>query len=270
MKDIYYEFEDFSSYVLNIKAFKERFVLIDIVKSCSNRAAFIVNDIKNNSVCFLKAKTIGKNSKNEIDVYTTLMKNKHGNIVEVYDIILVDKLYFIVKQYIHGDNLAEHKSKNKTLIMEDMISQLSNGINHIHKLNIIHGDIKLENVMVSNNNIKIVDFDLARIMVDNYIMAEHTYGTKNYIAPESFDLNMYSKKTDLWSLGILLYKYITNKFPYVIQPDRMQHFYVKNYFKKLDLTELDKYSSIYDSHVINTIKKLLEFDDTKRIIINNN
>jgi serine/threonine protein kinase len=278
--EINYEYDDFSIYVLADNDFNKRFIVIQNIKNEMGKAAYIVNDIKLDKICFLKVKIRNAITNYEMEVYDKLKSLSHENIETIYDIVVTPKFYFIVIEYINGVNLLEYKTKsvsdqcniiinNKKLIT--IINQILDGMKYLHKMRIIHGDVKLENIMICNDNVKIIDFDLARILKnqDEYILADHIYGTENYIAPESFDLKVYSKKTDLWALGIVLYKLITNKFPYIDKPDKICHFYIKNNFKKLDFEELNKYKSIYSINIIDDIKKLLEFKDEKRLSISN-
>jgi calcium-dependent protein kinase len=265
MSEINYEYEDFSSFILGNKMFRNRFNLISIVKNGNTKASFIVSDNTDDKIYFLKAKLYDKLTSYELEVYQLLKNNQHSNIVKIYDVLVEDKFYLVLKEYINGVNLAEYKCGKTASSLSNIINQISSGLNHIHSLDIIHGDIKLENIMIYNTKIKIVDFDLARIAKTKYIFSEYIYGTENYIAPESFDMNVYSKNADLWAFGILLYKLVTGKFPYKYKLDRMHHFYIKNNFKDLNIDELYKYKNVYGIENINLIKGLLEFDDCKRM-----
>ena len=251
---------DFSTNFLNDSLFKTKFKILTIIKTEKNRASLIVSD-NDIGICFLK---ILNEKVFDINVYNMLLKNPHINIITIYDIIKKDNLYYVVEEYIPGKNLAECTNKMLMSNINTIVDQLISGIKHLHNLDIIHGDMKLENVMYYDSRIKIVDFDFSKISNSEYIVVNSTYGTENYIAPESFDLGMYSKKTDLWSLGVLLYKMITNKFPYVDKPNKLKHFYIKNNFKHLDLCELDKYKNTCGIKIINAVKRLLQFNDSKR------
>lgn len=264
--NINYEYNEFCSLLSSDNFFKNRFSIYKIIKENNNKITMIVYCSILQKLCFLKVK-IFNNSPNkciDFDVYELLKKNNHDNIEIVYDIIVNKNFIYILTEYISGTNLAQlHNILNKE-ILKKIINQTYEGLNYIHKLNIIHGDIKLENIMFTNNQqIKIIDFDLSRIC-NNYISSKILFGSENYIAPESFDLHIYSKKSDVWSFGISLYKLILNKFPYKYKLNKSCHLRTRNNFKCLNLQELDILVNIYGTDIINIIKKMLNFVDDNR------
>lgn len=254
--------------------FNKRFEILNIVKKTYKKVAIAVYDKIRQDKCFLKAQRYNDlNSYQQCtDVYELLQKNTHENIVRVYDII-VDKcndLYIIVSQFIEGLDLCEYfnKSDNK-LELWDLLTIMYNllhGLSFIHELGIIHGDIKMENIMWNNGTIKITDFDLAITEQQSICVntCKRVYGTENYMAPESFDLCTHSIKSDIWSAGVLLYKLVTSKFPYKHAPNQFVHLYIRNNFKNLDFDTLDSYKNMYDEDTIYFIKYMLEFNELVR------
>ena len=87
------------------------------------------------------------------------------------------------------------------------------GINKIHQRNLIHGDIKIENVMVQKDtSVKIIDFEFSQLLSNDNI--PNKFGSRSYLSPEKMDGNIISKKSDIWALGILYYKLINYEEPY--------------------------------------------------------
>lgn len=259
---ISYEFNNFYNIVTNHYYFKNRFIIFKLIKEEINKICAIIYCNKLQKLCFIKVKSICNINNFNLNVYNTLKNNNHVNIECVLDIHIEDNIVFILSEYIEGKNLSQLENPDKELLRK-IINQTYEGLNFIHKLNIIHGDIKLENIMLTEENIKIIDFDLSKIC-NNYISSKTLFGSENYISPESFDLNIYSKKSDIWSFGISLYKLIAGKFPYIFKPNKFHHMYFRNNFKMLDFKELDKLSDIYDYDLINYIKKMLNFVDDNR------
>jgi serine/threonine protein kinase len=120
--------------------------------------------------------------------------------------------------------------------------------------------------MYSDKKVILVDFDLAKLISPSKtsIYCKTLCGTEYFMAPESFDLKIYSKKSDIWSLGICFYKLITGKFPYLCEYDQTYNFYVRNCFQELNVELLDEHAKTYDDDIILIIKNMLQFIDDKR------
>mgnify|MGYP001054515193 FL=1 len=267
MKNIYlnYEFNDISSVIINDDFFKNRFILHKIIKENNNKVSMIIYYTKMDKICFLKVKNANNFS---TEVYEILKNNDHPNIEKVFDVIKNNNFIYILTEYIPGVNLDEYRQNNKNKIdkkfVKKTINQTFEALNFIHKLNIIHCDIKLDNIIITNDeNIKIIDFDLAA-KCNTYICSKCRFGSENYIAPESYDIHIYSKRSDIWSFGILLYKLLLDKFPYKSKLSKSCHFYVRNNPKLLNLDELDTLNESYGHDIVLFIKKMLNFIDEYR------
>lgn len=260
-----YEYDDFSSLCMSDKYFKFRFRALKMIKESDHKVSMIVYCNVLCKICFLKIILKPSNSL-AFDVYNVLKNKKHKNIEEVYDIIKTDKFVYIITEFIDGKNLLSIQSPSKRII--NLINdQICDGLEFLHNNCIVHGDIKLENVILTQDDvIKIVDFDLSRICQD-YITLKTAIGSDNYMAPECFDLSIYSKKSDIWSFGILMYKLLVGKFPYILKPNKLCHLYSHNNFKNLDFDELDKLKDIHGDVVIKFVKNMLEFVDDKRNLV---
>lgn len=261
--------------------FKNNFGIFDIIKESPDKIYGISRYNKLNRKCFLKIKSLHSPDEDceYITVYTLLKNNKNKLVEEIHDVVIDDQLVFIITEFIEGINLLEYMKicrdiKKNTMrnIIEDMIKCTT----FIHNLNIIHGDIKLENIMVTNDisnriQLRFIDFDLSKLCVnEKYILSDSLTGTANYFAPETYDLCIYSKMTDIWSIGVTLYKLITHEFPYKYKLNRLYHMRIANNFKFLNYDKLKSYENKYGVSTINTIIDMLQFKDIDRKMEFNN
>ncbi len=141
-------------------------------------------------------------------------KLNHPNIVTIFDVGEYNKIPFIVMELIHGNSLHEQPPEN----IEDTITitrQLCAALEHAHKQDIIHRDIKPENVLItSDNQIKLMDFGLARTNASNLTEEGALLGTIYYISPEQIQGIEVDGRTDLYALGVMLYQFATGKLPF--------------------------------------------------------
>lgn len=170
-----------------------------------------------------KEKNKQKYVDNEINIINILRKNPHYNIVNFYDIIKKDDTVYIIMEYCDSHDLI-HYTGNP--IMEQYVQfyfcQLANGLKHLNKLNIYHRDIKPRNLLLTENKkiLKIADFGLAKINEDvNYQTQSNSLfdticGSPMHMAPEIRKDRLYGFKTDLWSIGIILYELLYGFHPF--------------------------------------------------------
>ena len=147
--------------------------------------------------------------KKEVSV---LKKTNHNNIVKLYDFYETSSEIYIIMEYIKGGTLKTYMKKNKENLNENttkkIIFYLLNAINYLHKLKIIHSDIKPENIMFENeediSTLKLIDFGLS-----SFNNKENEYcGTFLYMAPEILFNNkkLLTNEIDIWSVGIIMYQ----------------------------------------------------------------
>jgi len=152
-----------------------------------------------------------------------------------------------------------------------IFEQIANGVKYLHSFNIVHCDLKLENIVISDdklNMIKIIDFDLSFVAKhEEGKLFENSFGTMKYIAPESYDLCIYSKKSDIWQLGIVLFVMLTGKFPFdydILPVNLHSNLYRRNDFKHINL---DIIKENYDAGTFELIGSMLAFNDQCRASI---
>jgi serine/threonine protein kinase len=266
--EIIYDFNNFFDLIKNDLVFKSRFELINIIKKTNTKIIMYVFDKVLDMNCIIKVISNSTSTGFDYKVYSILKDRCYSSIEKIYEIIKTDTLCYIICEYINGTTLDEIYKETKPTKLEllNIGKQLCATIDHLHKYNIIHRDIKLANIMMDKDRYKLylIDFDLSKISNRELNISSSYSGTEYYIAPESFDLCIYSKKSDIWSLGICFYKLIIGKFPYSCQLNQITHLYVCNNFKKIKLELLDDYIDIYGSRIILLIKSMLEFEEQYR------
>lgn len=146
---------------------------------------------------------------------------QHPNIIKLLDIFENSDNYFIVIEYMEGKDLFDYIQKRNFLLPETrvkhLVCQLITATRYIHDFGIVHRDLKLENIMMSDvtNNAKpkLVDFGLARIISPNET-ANEPFGTLGYVAPEVLKKKPYSFSCDVWSIGCIMHALLTGSLPF--------------------------------------------------------
>lgn len=143
----------------------------------------------------------------------------HQNIVEVYDVGEEDGNHYIVMEYINGVTLKQLLKKRETLTLTeviDIMTQLTDGISHAHESYIIHRDIKPQNIMIEDNGlIKITDFGIAMALnATQLTQTNSVMGSVHYLPPEQASGKGATIKSDIYSLGILMYELLTGNVPF--------------------------------------------------------
>lgn len=158
-----------------------------------------------------------KNKNSFLKEFNLMRKLNHINIIKVYDIILEDKhtVYLILEYFKKGDLSVFLKDKyleNKNI--QHYSIHLKDGLEYLLSQNIIHRDLKPQNILVSDENVlKICDFGFARYFTED-IMLGTICGSPLYMAPEIMYKKPYTIKSDLWSLGIIIYEMAYRCVPY--------------------------------------------------------
>lgn len=146
-------------------------------------------------------------------------KLNHPNIVEMYDVGEDNGKYYIVMEYVQGKTLKSLVKKRGALTLPeviDIMSQLSSAIMCAHDSYIIHRDIKPQNVMIlDDGRVKIMDFGIAMALNSNELTQTNSVmGSVHYLPPEQANGSGSTIKSDIYSLGILMYELLTGKVPF--------------------------------------------------------
>ena len=160
-----------------------------------------------------------KNIKDNIKREFNLMKKlNHPNIVKLHNVILdnkYDNIYLVLDYYKNGD-LSKFLDKRplKELYSQKYMIQLKDGLEYLYNNNIIHRDLKPQNILLNEcYDLKIADFGFARYF-DNDNLIQTLCGSPMYMAPEISRKKKYDTKSDLWSVGIILYEMLTGVPPF--------------------------------------------------------
>ena len=193
-----------------------------IVKVCTNKITKEKYAVKIYEKSKLNDGSKKKCVSREIEI---LKRINHNNIAKLYDVITTDKQILILQELVIGISLREYYnneirnqkgiSEHKSNIFKKIFKQIFDAMNYIHKKNIAHRDIKLENILMTKNyEIKIIDFGFGMYNPENKLQ-NFFCGTPNYMAPEiAFKRPYNGQKADLWSLGVLVYKLFCADFPF--------------------------------------------------------
>ncbi|MBE5959399.1 MAG: Stk1 family PASTA domain-containing Ser/Thr kinase [Lachnospiraceae bacterium] len=141
----------------------------------------------------------------------------HPNIVSVYDVGVDRGMYYIVMELIEGITLKQYIARKKRLSVKEAVSisiQVAQGIECAHNNNIIHRDIKPQNVIISRDGkVKVADFGIARATSVN-THTTNAMGSVHYISPEQASNGPVDEKSDIYSLGITMYEMLTGHVPF--------------------------------------------------------
>ena len=201
--------------------------VIKLLGEGSYGKAFLCENQSTNLTCVIKQIVVeGMSDKEKEDVFNEaaiLGKLDHQNIIklfEVFDSKVPKHTLNIVTEYADGGDLAEKiKSQNNKPFTEqeilDYFTQICLALKHIHEKKIIHRDLKSGNVFLMKSGlVKLGDFGIAKGFQNTMDKAKTMVGTPYYLSPEIIENKPYDAKSDIWSLGVLLYEMMTFKMPF--------------------------------------------------------
>lgn len=145
------------------------------------------------------------------------ISNPH--IVSIYDVGVENGLYYIVMEFVEGITLKEYIADKRVLPWKqaaDFAAQICEGLDAAHKKSVIHRDIKPQNIIMTKGDVlKITDFGIARASTQATITtANTTIGTVHYLSPEQARGGYTNERTDIYSLGVVLYEMLTGRLPF--------------------------------------------------------
>ncbi len=142
----------------------------------------------------------------------------HPNIVNVYDVSHSDNLDYIVMELIDGITLKQYMEQKGALNWREVLhfsTQIAKALEHAHSRGIIHRDIKPHNIMVlKDGSVKVADFGIARVSSAQSTLTREALGSVHYISPEQAKGSKTDYRSDLYSLGVVMYEMLTGKPPY--------------------------------------------------------
>ncbi|KAM3851025.1 LOW QUALITY PROTEIN: serine/threonine-protein kinase Nek5 [Vipera latastei] len=203
----------------------DNYVIIKMIGEGAFGKIFLARKKEDNQQCVIKEINLSKMSRKEKESSqkeaTVLAKMKHPNIVAFYTSLQEKNNLYIMMEYCNGGDLMKRINMQRGVLFdEDKILgwfvQIALGLKHIHDRKILHRDIKTQNIFLSNNGktAKLGDFGIARMLNNTMDFASTCVGTPYYLSPEICENKPYNNKTDIWSLGCVLYELCTLKHPF--------------------------------------------------------
>jgi serine/threonine protein kinase len=142
----------------------------------------------------------------------------HPNIITIHEVAEHEARPFIAMEYVEGESLKDMIARKEISIIEvlDIALQISNGLAVAHQADIIHRDIKPQNILIGKDNrVRICDFGLVKLKRDLALtQVGSTLGTVAYMSPEQARGEDVDHRTDIWALGVVLYEMLTGKLPF--------------------------------------------------------
>ena len=166
---------------------------------------------------FLDKEELVRRFKNESKAISIL---NHPNIVKVYDVSVTDQLQYIVMEYIDGITLKEYlKQRNGALTWKEVVhfaTQVLSALDHAHSKGIVHRDVKPQNIMLqADGSIKMMDFGIARFSrAQSQTVSDKAIGSVHYISPEQAKGDHTDARTDIYSVGVMMYEMLSGKLPF--------------------------------------------------------
>ena len=209
----------------------------------------------------IKNQTTCKRILQEIDILRSL---DHDNIIKIYEIFDNKKYIFIVMEFANSGDLLYYLKKNGKFEEKDflpILKQIIQSLNHLHSKRILHRDIKLDNILLTEaGNVKICDFGVSRLMPEKNLIFEHI-GTPAYLAPEIIHEKGYKGfSADIWSLGVMSFIALSGQVPFRGEKIEELHYNILN--KKINV---DDFSVNISNKLKNVIIRMLEKNPKKRI-----
>ncbi len=142
----------------------------------------------------------------------------HPNIVTIYDVGTEKNLQYIAMEYLQGqtlEDLIRKKTKMNYRIISQIISQICTALDYAHSQGIVHRDIKPANIMIlADFKVKVMDFGIARVDSSSMTRTGIAMGTPNYISPEQLSGKKIDRRTDIFSLGVVMYEMLLQRRPF--------------------------------------------------------
>lgn len=166
---------------------------------------------------FLGNEELVRRFKNESKAISIL---DHPNIVKVYDVSVTDQLQYIVMEYIDGITLKEYlKQRGGALTWKEVVhfaTQVLGALDHAHSKGIVHRDVKPQNIMLqADGSIKMMDFGIARFSrAQSQTVSDKAIGSVHYISPEQAKGDRTDARTDIYSVGVMLYEMLSGSLPF--------------------------------------------------------
>mgnify|MGYP000014088376 CR=1 FL=1 len=190
----------------------EQYRIIKVIKKNEKKEIMLLENIDNHIRVICRKYF----DKIQCDVYNILTKIKSPNLVEVYDTQEDNDSTIILEEYVDGISIAELivSDKYTPYGMKRVIEQVCCGVGVLHRNAIIHRDLKPENILIdSKGNVKVIDYDAAKIYMKDKDADTVLLGTAGYAAPEQYGIVQSDMRADIYALGVLINVLLTGEHP---------------------------------------------------------
>jgi len=227
-----------------------------LIKKHGSKMIYKGFDINNKvNVCIKMTPTDNNSVYSEKRMYSYM--GNHNNIKKHYETFNKKGNDYIITEWCDKElknvTIHENDKRSKYKVVSDVV----NGLYHLHKLNIVHNDIKIENILFHNNNYKICDFDLSHKLDVDKIRAN---GTPLYLSPEKLLYKRYDTTSDIFGLGCVMYKLFFNSDYYNTFYENIDILNIKNAIIKKQINKIDLYHYIYTKNCEIKSSDLLPFE----------
>ncbi len=205
------------------KLISDRYRIIKKIASGGMADVFLGDDLKSGKKVAIKIlSSVYASDRNFVARFKSeaqiLARLNHPNIVQVYDWGEFNGFYFICIEYVEGESLKEIIERKGPLPPEtatDYAIQISSALLMAHKNNLIHRDIKPHNILITpEGKVKVTDFGIAKSLITDVTKTLNILGTAHYISPEQARGEVLDHRTDIYSLGIVMYEMLTADVPF--------------------------------------------------------
>lgn len=196
--------------------------------------------------------------------YRAIATLNHPNIVELFEFGELGGRLFYAMEYVQGHNLLEVLDGNqpRTLSHDEKVSictQICSALSHAHERRILHRDVKLDNVMVTPDlHVKLLDFGIAKALDENPHASQFILGTPSYMSPEQIAGRSLDGRTDIYSLGVLMFRLYTGKKPFDTAGE------MRRRIMPAPPPDPRRHAPEIPGHVAESILRCLEFDPEAR------
>ena len=210
--------------MLEGKRINDRYKILDLIGGGGMSNVYLAHDmILNRDVA---VKVLRYDAANEEEFHRRFQREAlsatsltHSNIVSIYDVGEDHDMHYIVMEYIKGKTLKQYINEFSPLSPArsvQIMKQLTSAIAHAHEHQIIHRDIKPQNILVdSEGNVKVTDFGIATsLTATSYTKTNSVIGTVHYLSPEQARGGNATNQSDIYALGIVLYELLTGELPF--------------------------------------------------------